>query len=238
MLLCRVIAPCLLGQHGRAESEHSRAALRARKSAWLLEFRIIPRRLGVGVGLAPGLGLGDQLARRREIMHDAVRLGLFGRHALTLQQEGRSRLRAHQARKALRAAAARHQADFGFRQTELQSGIVAGGDAVVAPQRNFEAAAKRQTVDGARHRLLAGLQRAEQLVHAKRALERRLQLRFRIALVCAAARAAAKFTKVSAGAEPAGLTRGDDEALDRVIGRHFLGDGAEVGDGLGRQRVH
>ena len=138
-------------------------------------------------------------------MNHTIRLGLLGRHALALQEERRRRLRAHQARKPLRAAAARHQANLGFRQPELQLGVVAGRDAMVAAQRNFETAAKRQTVDGARHRFLTGFQRAEQLVHSERALERRLQLRFRIALVAAAARTAAEFAEVSARAEPAGF---------------------------------
>ena len=237
MLLRRVIAPGLLGQHGGAEREDGRALLRIRIAARDLELRIVPRRLGVRVGFAPGFGLGDQFSRRCEFVHNAVRLGLFGRHAVALQQERRSRLRAHDARQALRAATARHQADLGFRQAELQFRIVVRSDAVVATQRHFETATERETIDSARHRLLAGFQRAEQLVHPERTLERRLELGFRIALV-AAARTAAEFAEVCAGAEAALLARGDDEALDIGVRRDFLGDGAQVCDRLRRKRVH
>ena len=61
---------------------------------------------------------------------------------------------AHQARQALRAAGAGHQADLGLDQAELDARIV-GDDAVVAGEADLQPAAQRQAVDGGDERLAA-----------------------------------------------------------------------------------
>ena len=66
--------------------------------------------------------------------------------------------RADQARQPHRAAAARQQAELHLGQAELGAGI---GDAEMAAERQFQAAAERGAVDGGDRRLGDGLQRRD-----------------------------------------------------------------------------
>ena len=63
---------------------------------------------------------------------------------------------ANETRHALRSATAREKPHLHFRQTDFDLFAI-GADAVMAGERDLEAAAKRGAVDGAGHRLAACL---------------------------------------------------------------------------------
>ena len=90
-------------------------------------------------------------------MNDAQFQRLLRADRFALQQHGKRRRNADQARQALRAAAAGQQAHFAFRQAKLNGGII-GAHPVMAAQRNFKPAAQRRAIDRRRHRLAAGFQ--------------------------------------------------------------------------------
>ena len=139
-----------------------------------------------------------------------------------------------------KAKAKPNVADLGFRQAELQLRIVIGRNAVMPGERHFETAAKGEAVERDRDRLAAGFELAKRLVQREARVELGL-LDFGFALGLGgttATSAVAHFAEVGTGAEAAGLARGNHEALDRVIGRDFLREGDDVGDGLAGQRVH
>ena len=81
---------------------------------------------------------------------DAELLGLLGRHVAAGDDHLQRRLRADQARQALRAAAARQDADQHLGQPDLGA---RHGDAVVAGERILQPAAERIAVDRGDHRL-------------------------------------------------------------------------------------
>ena len=98
-------------------------------------------------------------------MHNAQFQRLLRANRLALQQHGQRGGNADQARQALGAAAARQQADFRFRQADLNGRII-GADPVMAAQRNFQPAAQRNAVNRSRHRLAAGFQFAQEAAKA------------------------------------------------------------------------
>src|SRR4030095_3602033 len=67
----------------------------------------------------PRLGVGDTLARRHDLVDQAQALGGIDREVLALEQDGRCVHHADQARDALRAAAARQQADLDLGLADL-----------------------------------------------------------------------------------------------------------------------
>ena len=104
---------------------------------------------------------GEQLAGRHDLVHQAQLLRFRGGDVAAFEQE-RQRLRhADQARHALRAAAARQQADLDLGQADEGLRVV-GHDAVMAGEAQLEAAAEREAVDRGDERLAAGLDPAQQ----------------------------------------------------------------------------
>ena len=87
-----------------------------------------------------------------DLVDDAERLGLRRRHVAAGDDHLHRRLRADQARQALRAAAARQDADQHLGQADLGA---RHGDPVVAGERMLEPAAERVAVDRSHHRLAA-----------------------------------------------------------------------------------
>ena len=85
-------------------------------------------------------------AGRHDRVDQLQRLGLVEIDRLALQQQLHRILRRHDARHALGAAGAGEQPDLDFRQAEPGLRVVRG-DAVVAGQRQLEAAAEREAVD-------------------------------------------------------------------------------------------
>ena len=76
-------------------------------------------------------------------------------------------LDADKARQALRAAGAGQQADERFRQAD-RGMFVIGQHAIVRGEREFAAAAERETRDRRRDRLAAGFQRAQPRLRRKK----------------------------------------------------------------------
>ena len=122
-----------------------------------LELRIVPGRLGAGIGLHPVLGALDDLARRSDVVDEAHLLGRGGADLVALEQHLQGVRRRHQPRDALRAAAAGEQADLDFRQADARL-VAVGDDAVVAGERQLEAAAHADAVDRRGERLARGFQ--------------------------------------------------------------------------------
>jgi hypothetical protein len=213
--LGRIIAVGLFKQHRGCAAEDLHAGGMVRAAAGDFELVLIPGLLAAHrVGFDQLFGFRDDLRGRRDLVDDALRLGRIGVQLLALKHD-RSRVHhADQARQALRAAAARQDADEGFGQAQLGAGVI-GHHAVVAGQGDFKAAAQRQAVDGRRHRLAAGFQIAQRLVEAVGDVEERL-LGFLFRLAFQRAHAAAQLAEVRAGAEGF-LARGDHRALDGVV---------------------
>ena len=108
----------------------------------------------------PGLRRRDLLARLDHLAATPASTARLAGEALPSQQDRHGRLDADEARQPLRAARARQQADQRFRQAD-RGVLVVGQHAVVRGQREFAAAAERQSRDRGGDRLAAGLQRAQ-----------------------------------------------------------------------------
>ncbi len=231
--LGRIVAVALLAQHGVAHDEQLRAARAVGAAAGDLEALLVPPRDGIA-GLHPSLGRRDFLTRSDHLVDDAGGLGLLRTHRLAFEQVGGRGHDPDQARQPLGAAAAGEQAHLGLGQAELRLRVVAD-DPVVAGERDFQPAAQRQAVDRRRHGLAAGLELAQLQVQARGAVERRLQL-----LLRRAARPVARshLAKVRPGAEAGGLARGDDRALDGVVGPDALDHLRQLLGHLGGDGVH
>jgi hypothetical protein len=106
-----------------------------------------------------GKGRRSATERANEFVDDAELFGFGGRDVAAADDHVERRLRTDEARQALRAAAARDDADQDFR---LSDPGARHGDAVVAGERNLEPAAERIAVDRGGDRLLA---RIEDVVH-------------------------------------------------------------------------
>ena len=150
-----VVSLAAIDRVGRRPDHHAlRRKDLARRS---LELRIVPRRLGVGVRLHPGLGERDDLIGRRDFVHQAHLLRGGGADLIALEQHLQRVRRRHQPRDALRAAAAGEQPDLDFGQSDARL-VGVGDDAIVAGERKLEAAAHADAVDRRGDRLAAGFQ--------------------------------------------------------------------------------
>ena len=96
-----------------------------------------------GGGQQVGAGLCDFIEQRRAGQ-------FFGRHRRARDDHVQRHFQAQLARQALRAAGARQDAEFDFRQGHLRAGR---GDAVIAAQRQLQPAAHAHAMDGGNHRL-------------------------------------------------------------------------------------
>ena len=177
--------------------------------------------------ISHALALASKLARRHDLVDQAQALGGIDREVLALEQDGRGVHHADQARDALRAAAARQQADLDLGLADLGLGV-GRGDAVVAGEADLEAAAQRGAVDRGHDRLAAGLLAAEHLLQLAELVHQLGGIR-RVG--------AQKHFEVGAGDE-VGLGRGQDDALDLVVLDRLL-DRAGIGRHRGLvQHVH
>ncbi len=95
-------------------------------------------------------------------MNEAVRFGLRGRQVAAFEQQGQRRHDADQPGNALRAAGAGAKPNLHLGLADLDAFAI-GGHAVMAGERDLEAAAKRRAVDGAGHGLAAGFEPAQHL---------------------------------------------------------------------------
>ena len=152
----RIIVIGLAAIDGVGRRERHHAGLRLHRSAGQLEVLDVPRRLGGAAGGDPRLGRLHQIAGRHHLVDELHGLGAIGRDLVALEQELQRIGRRQDARHPLRAAGAGKQADFDFRQPDAGL-VVVGGDAVMAGQRQLEAAADRDAVDRRNPWLAAGL---------------------------------------------------------------------------------
>ena len=172
-------------------------------------------------------------------MDEAHLLGRGGADLVALEQHLQGVRRRHQPRDALRAAAAGEQADLDFRQADARL-VAVGDDAVVAGERQLEAAAHADAVDRRGERLARGLQLAKDQRELARAVveephRRLLAFGFGDARVFLAH--ALQHGQVRAAGE-AVLGRSEHRALDGGILRDMIDDLADFGDHLRRQHVH
>ena len=180
-----------------------------------LEFGVVPRRLGVGIGLHPGLGERDDLIGRRDLVHEAHLLRGGGADLFALQQHLQRVRRRHEPRNTLRAAGAGEESDLYLRKSDARL-VRVGDDAMVAGERELEAAAHAYAVDRRSNRLAAGFQSPVDQRQLPRPVDeeahRRLfALRLGEAGVFLARRL--KHAEVGAAGEPV-LAGGEDGALD------------------------
>ena len=113
--------------------------------------------LAFGLALTQAFARCDDLGRRRDLVDEAHLLGCGGLQLLALEQHLQRVRRRHEPRDPLRAAAAGEEADLDLRQADPRL-VAVGGDAVVAGERQLEAAAHADAVDRDGDRLAAGLE--------------------------------------------------------------------------------
>ncbi|MNQ66869.1 hypothetical protein D3C85_813710 [compost metagenome] len=226
----RIVAVGLLADHGVADQEVLDARRVVGAAAGQFEALVVPRLHGLAAVLDPGLGGLDRLTLFDHLVDDACALGVVRTEGLALGHGHHGGLDADQARQALGAAAAGEEADLDLGQAQLDL-VVVLDHAIVAGEGEFEAAAQRQAVDGRGHRLAAGLQRAQGAVHLPACVIGVLQ-------AGTADHAPGDVAQVGAGAEARRLARGQDRALDGVIGLDAFHQLRNLGhDGRG-QGVH
>ncbi len=114
-----------------------------------------------GIGQAAGEGERGAVQVGGDLVQQAQAHGLVRLHRAAGGDQVQRGQRAGQARQALRAAGAGDQAEADLGEAEHRVG---GGDAGVAGERGFAAAAEGGAVDRGDHRLAAGVQRAEEQV--------------------------------------------------------------------------
>ena len=185
----------------------------------------IPRRLGAAAFLDPVLGRRHQIARRHHFVDELHRLGAADAELVALEQKLQRVGRRQHARDALRAAAAGKQADLDFRQAEPRL-VVVGNDAVMAGERELEAAAHRRSVERRDPGLAAGLDAAEGQRELADLLEQpriRRLLALRLYQLGEGAILIFQHGEVGAAAERV-LAGGDDGALDGGIARDLFDD--------------
>ena len=165
-----------------------------------------------GSGQVHGQMFGDDPIRKRDSGHDGVASHDFieeRRTAELTRRHGRTRddhversLEADGARQALGAAGTGKDAQLHLRQRNLS---VRRRDAEMAAERELQAAAHAKARDGGEHRLVAGLD------HADERMERRLALRL----------GGVELANVGAGGERSAGTRENDR-LNRRIGQRAV----------------
>ena len=222
-----------------AGREHHHAGLGEHRTARQLEALFVPGRDRLAAALDPVLRGLDHVGGRHDGVNQVQRLGLVELDRLALEQELHRVLRLHDARHALGAAGAGEQADLDFGQTKPRLRIV-GGDAVMAGQRQLEAAAEREAIDRGGPRLARGLDVAEHLREAAALVEQHLVGRD-LALLLQRLRIgvahALQHREIGAGAERF-LAGGDDDALHGGISGGLLHDRLELIDRGLVQHVH
>ena len=143
-------------EHCRGHAQHARDLGVARRAAGHFVVLAVPEVLG-RFGLALGCrdvrqSAGAQLVvAGHDLVHQAQLLRFFGAKEFAFQHIGLRGQQAQLARHLGDAAATGNQAQRDFGQAELCFGV-GGGDAVVADQSHFPAAAQRRAIQAADHR--------------------------------------------------------------------------------------
>ena len=170
-------------------------------------------------------------------MDEAHLLGRGGLQLIAFEQHLQRVRRRHQPRDALRAPAARKEADLDFGQADA-SLVAVRGDPVVAGERQFEAAAHANPADGHGDGLAAGFQPPIDEVQSLRPLDEGAHRRvLAFGLGAADEFVARDLEECEVGAADA-LRQRDDGALDRGVARDLVDDLAELGHDFGIDDVH
>ena len=142
----RIIVVGLAAEDGVAGREHHHAGLGIDRTARQLEALFVPGRDRLAAALDPVLGGLDHVAGRHHRIDQLQRLRLGEVDRLTLQEQRHRVLRRHNARHALGATGTGEKPDLHLRQPEAGLRIFRR-DAVMAGQRQLEAATERKPVD-------------------------------------------------------------------------------------------
>ena len=167
---CGVEAACFLLEHGRGHTQHARDLGVARRAAGHFVVLAVPQVLGrFGLALACGdvcqSAWAQLVVAGHQFVHQAQFLGFFRTKEFALQHIGLRGQQAQLARHLGDAASAGNQAQRDFGQTKLCFGV-GRGDAVVADQSHFPAAAQRRAIEAADHRHAQRLDGAKAFLHA------------------------------------------------------------------------
>ncbi len=143
----RVIVESLAAVDGVGRRPDHHAAGRKNLARRRLPALNIPGRDALAASLDPFLGLGHDFRARREGVDEVLGLGGGRLDLVALEQHLQGVGRRHQSRNAGGAAGAGKQADLDFGQAD-PGFVVIRHDAIMAGQRQFEAAAEAGAVDG------------------------------------------------------------------------------------------
>ena len=226
---------------GGADEGHEAGGVVGRAAGELVALGV-PRLddVGWGRGLHPGLGGGEEVFGRDDLVDQAGGLGGGGREHLALEEQRGGGHRAHHPDEAGGAAGAGEDADQDL--GEADPGLRGVGDeAAMAGEGDLGADAGGEAGEGAGDGLAAlqglrvhagALDLPEQPVHRHDAVEEAAGRG-----VAGAVLHAGEQVEVHAGGE-VGLGRGDDEAGDGGVGERGVDGGVEVGDALVGEDVH
>ncbi len=235
----RIIVVGLAAEDRVARREHHHAGLGINRPARQLVGLVVPRCDRLAAALDPVLGRLDEIGGGHDGVDQLERQGLCKIDRLALEQHLHCVLRRHDARHALGAAGAGKQPDLDFGQSQTGLGII-GCDAVMARQRQFEAAAERKPVDRGSPRLARGLDAAKHLREPAALVEQHLvggDVALGLQHLGILPAHALKHRQIGAGAQGF-LARGDDDALHRAVGGGLLHDLLEFVDRGLVQHVH
>ena len=168
-----IIAERLVARHGvRGHEGLRRVRVHAARAARNLERLLVPglHRLRLQRG-QPFLRRRQKLACGHNLMDEAIPLRLLRRHVAAFEQQRQRGHDADQPRHALRSAARPGRSPTCTSGRPILMLVAIGADAVMAGERDLEAAAKRGAVDGAGDRLAAGLKPPQHLRQARDGLQ-------------------------------------------------------------------
>ena len=129
---------------------------------WEFEILLIPGRCDLWISLHPCLGIGNQVSRRCNFVHQPLRLRRCGIQRLTLNDHHRRVLQADEAGRPLRSAATGQQSDHDFGHAKLYLRMICD-NAIMACQGKLKATAQRKAVERASDRLCRNLTRTKVL---------------------------------------------------------------------------
>ncbi len=225
-----VVQRLLRDLRARAREETGHRGIREAGPARNLVSLLVPGLHCARRAEQPAPRRGHEVRGRHQLVHEAHLLRLGPRDVAALEQVGQRLRDADQPRHALRAAAARQQADLHLRQADEHLRVVCH-HAVVTGEAQLETAAERETVDCRDPRLAAGLDPSQQRLQAAR--EPLVGLRRRQART----EAAQELGQVVAR-EEARLARRDDRAPDRGVARDLVDDLRQFGLDFRPEHVH